>query len=199
MLIDNFLCKLSHGFSQVTAGVLIKTISGHLPYFIILDYLEPKRVDATKLIRIQTWTTESINKFKSEINNAGMCYMLTTTNHANINTTNHANLNTTNHANLNTTNHANLNTTNHANPNDNLNILNEVISKAKDKHLSVRMITFSKHKHSKSQWITKGIIRSIAYKDKLYIYYKLKHTPANSEQYINRKTIFVTYQRIMKN
>ena len=60
-----------------------------------------------------------------------------------------------------------LNTTNHANPNDNLNILNEVISKAKDKHLPVRMIKFSKYKHSKSQWITKGIIWSIAYKDKL--------------------------------
>ena len=53
-----------------------------------------------------------------------------------------------------------LNTTNHANPNDNLNILNEVISKAKDKHLPVRMIKFSKYKHGKSQWITKGIIRS---------------------------------------
>ena len=48
-----------------------------------------------------------------------------------------------------------LNTTNHINPNDNLNILNEVISKAKDKHLSVRMIKFSKHKHRKSQWFTK--------------------------------------------
>ena len=50
-----------------------------------------------------------------------------------------------------------------------LNILNEVISKAKDKHLPVRMIKFSKHKHGKSQWITKGIIRSIAYKEKVYI------------------------------
>ena len=63
-LIDNFLCKLSHGFSQATAGVLINTISDHLPYFIFLDYLEPKRVDATKLIRIQTWNTKSLNKFK---------------------------------------------------------------------------------------------------------------------------------------
>ena len=86
-------------------------LTDHLPYFIFLDYLEPKRVDATKSIRIQTWNTESINKFKLEINNAGICYML--------------------------------NTTNHANPNDNLNTLNEVISKAKDKHLPVCMIKFS--------------------------------------------------------
>ena len=77
--------------------------------------------------------------------------------------------------------------------NDNLNILNEVISKAKDKHLTVRMIKFSKNKHSK--WITKGIFRSIAYKDKLYM--KLKQTPTDSEQYINRKTNFAIYQRIM--
>ena len=89
-----------------------------------------------------------------------------------------------------------LNTTNHANPNEHLNILNEVISKAKDKHLPVRMIKFSKHKRSKSQWITKGTIRSIAYKDKLYM--KLKQTPADSEQYINRKTNFATYQIILK-
>ena len=34
MLIDNFLCKLSHGFSQATAGVLFKTISDHVPYFL---------------------------------------------------------------------------------------------------------------------------------------------------------------------
>ena len=84
----------------------------------------------------------------------------------------------------------------HANLNDNLNILNEVISKAKDKHLPVHMIKFSKHKHSKSQWITKGIIQSIAYKDKLYM--KLKQTPTDSEKYINRKTNLVTYQRILK-
>ena len=58
------------------------------------------------------------------------------------------------------------------------------------------MIKFSKHKHSKSQWITKGIIRSIAYKDKLYI--KLKQTPTDSEQYINHKTNFATYKRILK-
>ena len=73
-LIDNFLCKLSHGFSQATAGVLINTILDHLPYLIFLDYLEPKRVDATKSIRIQTWNTKSINKFKSEINNAGIWF-----------------------------------------------------------------------------------------------------------------------------
>ena len=58
------------------------------------------------------------------------------------------------------------------------------------------MIKFSKHKHSKSQWITKGIIRSIAYKDKLYI--KLKQTPIDSEQYINHKTNFAIYKRILK-
>ena len=89
-----------------------------------------------------------------------------------------------------------VNTTNHANPNDNLNILNEAISKAKDKHLPVRMIKFGKHKHSKSQWITKDIIRSIAYTDKLYM--TLKQTSTDSKRYINHKTNFATYQRILK-
>ena len=36
-LIDNFLCKFSHGFLQTTAGIVPCGISEHFPYFLSLD------------------------------------------------------------------------------------------------------------------------------------------------------------------
>ena len=61
-----------------------------------------------------------------------------------------------------------LDTTLTADPTKNLNILNNVISQAKHKHLPYRTVTFNKHKHKNSNWITKGKIRSTKYRDKLY-------------------------------
>ena len=37
---------------------------------------------------------------------------------------------------------------------------------------------FEKHKHNKSNWITAGLIRSIKFRDKLYL--KMNQTPTNS-------------------
>ena len=77
-LIDNFLCKLSNVFSQSTAGILISRISDHLPYFIFLDYLKPKRAASSKFIKIQTWNDESILNLQTELNNASIYDMLDT-------------------------------------------------------------------------------------------------------------------------
>ena len=74
-----------------------------------------------------------------------------------------------------------LDTTLTADPTKNLNILNNVISQAKNKHLPYRRVKFNKHKHKNSKWITKGIVRSISYRDKLYL--KLKQTPVDSERH----------------
>ena len=74
-----------------------------------------------------------------------------------------------------------LDTTLTADPTKNLNILNNVISQAKNKHLPYRRVKFNKHKENNSKWITKGIIRSILYRDKLYL--KLKRTPVDSERH----------------
>ena len=51
----------------------------------------------------------------------------------------------------------------------NLNILNHAISQAKRKHMPSRIVKFNKHKHTKSTWITNDILRSISYRDKLYL------------------------------
>ena len=55
---------------------------------------------------------------------------------------------------------------------------------------------FNKHKHKKSNWISIGIIRSITYRDKLYM--RLKQVPIDSEMYTHLKTNLKTYQVILK-
>ena len=89
-----------------------------------------------------------------------------------------------------------LDTTLTADPTKNLNILNNVISQAKNKHLPYRRVKFNKHKHKNSKWITKGIVRSISYRDKLYL--KLKRTPVDSERHNILKYNLKTYQSILK-
>ena len=128
-LIDNFLCKLSSGFSQSTAGILISRISDHL----------------------------------TELNNANIYDMLDTQ----------------------------LLT----DPTENITTLNILISQAKDKHLPIKLVKFNKHKH-KSNWISTGIIRSITYRDKLYM--RLKQIPIDSEMYTHLKKHLKTYQVILK-
>ena len=81
-------------------------------------------------------------------------------------------------------------------PTGNVNIINRLISKAKDKHLPLRNVKFHKHKHKKSQWVIKGIIKSISFRDKLHC--KLKQSPVGPEQHNTLKTNLKTYQSILK-
>ena len=83
-----------------------------------------------------------------------------------------------------------------ADPTENLTTLNVLISQAKDKHLPTKFVKFNKHKHKKSNWISTGIIRSIKYRDKLYM--RLKRVPVDSEMYTQLKTNLKTYQVILK-
>ena len=82
------------------------------------------------------------------------------------------------------------------NPNQNLNILNYAISQAKRQHVPSRTAKFNKHKHKISTWITNGILRSISYRDKLYL--ELKRLPYNSERHANTKVNLKTYQSILR-
>ena len=105
-----YLCKLSHGFTQSTSGILINRISDHLPYFIFLDNLKYKHriSDNRGLIWIQKWDVHCVHKFNIELNNASIYELI--------------------------------NKTINADPNANLNILNRIISQAKDKHLPLRYV-----------------------------------------------------------
>ncbi len=52
-LIDQIYCKLSATTNTATAGIIISNISDHLPYFISIDKLLPKQINA-KYIEIRT-------------------------------------------------------------------------------------------------------------------------------------------------
>ncbi len=48
------------------------------------------------------------------------------------------------------------------------NILQTIIENATNKHIPDKLVKFNKHKHKKSNWISKGIIKSISLRDKLH-------------------------------
>ena len=81
-------------------------------------------------------------------------------------------------------------------PNYNYYLLNILIDKAFCKHFPTKLIKYHKHKYKNSKWITRGIINSIKFRDKLYK--RITDTPCNSNLYNTLKTNFQTYNRILK-
>ena len=61
-----------------------------------------------------------------------------------------------------------LNNNVNADPSKNYDTFPKLLQDAKDKHLPVRNIKFNKYKHKKNTWITRGILKSIKTKNKLY-------------------------------
>ena len=55
---------------------------------------------------------------------------------------------------------------------------------------------FNKRKHAKSDWITQDIIKSIQFRDNLYL--ELKQTQTNTLAFFTQKTNFKTYNKILK-
>jgi len=66
-----------------------------------------------------------------------------------------------------------------------------------NKHFPVKYTKFNKYKHKRSKWISNGIMKSIAYRDKLYK--KVKAVPLENIEYMRLKTALKTYNRILKN
>ena len=56
----------------------------------------------------------------------------------------------------------------HSDPNANYNTFENIIMKAREKHLSPKTVRFRKYRHKISPWITKGIPKLIRFRDKLY-------------------------------
>ena len=63
--------------------------------------------------------------------------------------------------------------------------------------MPTKKVKYNKHKHKKSEWITKGIIKSIQFRDNLYL--QMKRTPPNTIAYTTIKTNLKTYNKILKN
>ena len=89
-----------------------------------------------------------------------------------------------------------LNTERGCDPNESYNILHSIISNSINEYFPSKMIKFKKHKHKHSQWITRGIIKSIIYRDNLYI--NLKKLDIYSDNYQTVKMIFLNYNKLLK-
>ena len=142
-LIDNFLCKLTHNFAHISAGILVCRISDHFPYFIRLDYGQIKRVLPPPYVRERPINDVNLHNFKSDI----LDRINADTNDIDVK----------------------------------YDILHDTLTNAINKHIPVKTVTFDKHKYRKSHWITKGIIKSIRFRDNLYL--KLKKTPIDSIEF----------------
>ena len=75
-------------------------------------------------------------------------------------------------------------------------ILHNTLSFLINKHFPVKYANFNKYKHKRNDWITMGILRSIAFRDKLYV--KLKSTSEQNPQYNTLRENLKTYNKILK-
>ena len=83
-----------------------------------------------------------------------------------------------------------------ADTNSNYNLIDQIIETTKNKHIQTKVVKFHKYRHKKSNWITKGILRSIKYRDKLYK--QLKMLDPDCAQYTTSCTNLKTYNVILK-
>ena len=83
-LIYNFLCKLTHNFTHISAGILVCRISDHFPYLLRLDYGNIKRVLPPPYIRERKINDVNLQNFKSEIINSHLLDIINADKNANI-------------------------------------------------------------------------------------------------------------------
>ena len=83
-----------------------------------------------------------------------------------------------------------------ADPNDNYNILHRHMKSLKDKHMPEKYVKFNKHRHKKTNWISYGILRSIKFRDDLYV--KYKHCAPNPIEYNTYKHNLSVFNGILK-
>ena len=82
-----------------------------------------------------------------------------------------------------------------ADPNSNYEIMEKVIDDCRKKHLPTQVLKFNKYKHKKSDWITVGIMKSIHFRDILYL--TLKKTPLHSDLHETYKQNLKAYNKIL--
>jgi len=80
--------------------------------------------------------------------------------------------------------------------NENYSTLINFIEVGLEKFVPIKKVKFDKHKHKKSKWITRGIIKSIAFRDKLYM--RLKSTPDNIPLHDQLKANLQSYNLTLK-
>ena len=82
-----------------------------------------------------------------------------------------------------------------SNPNNNYDVLHDLICALKQKHFPKK--NKKKYKHKSTLWITTGILKSIKFKNK--IHFALRRTPDESPHYSTIETNLGNYNMILKN
>ena len=83
-----------------------------------------------------------------------------------------------------------------ADPNISYNIIHDVIEKNKNTHMTSKLVKYNKYKHKKSKWITRGLLRSIRFRDNLYK--KIKLSNPVSREYETLRINLKTYNKILR-
>ena len=84
-----------------------------------------------------------------------------------------------------------------ANPNDNYNELYNIIQTVKNKHFpQKKTVKFNKYKHKKSQWITKGIMKLLKFRNNLYR--QIRSTSPLDPMITTYKTNLRNYNKILR-
>ena len=83
-----------------------------------------------------------------------------------------------------------------ADPNENYDILHNHMIALKEKYMPDRFVKSHKYRHKRTKWITFGIIRSIKFRDDLYI--KYKRCRINTPEYFNLKNNLRVFNGILK-
>ena len=83
----------------------------------------------------------------------------------------------------------NMNIEPNANPSENYAIFENLLKYTKNKHLPVRRKKFDKQKHYINKWMTRGLLRSINSKNKLYKKLVQTRVAGNGETYNQLKKI----------
>ena len=81
--------------------------------------------------------------------------------------------------------------------NDNYEVFCKLLQSSKSEHMPIKSVKFNKYKHKKNKWISKGIIKSIEIKDKLYKL-MIQHTIDDVEAHQYIKNTFNIYRNMLK-
>ena len=82
-----------------------------------------------------------------------------------------------------------------ADPNKSYEALSNTLELLRAKHFPTKKIKFNKYKHKKNDWITLGILRSLHFRDKLYL--KVNQTPQSDNKYLTLKHNLKIYNLIL--
>ena len=81
-------------------------------------------------------------------------------------------------------------------PDENYDIFDNILKDLREKHFPLKIMKFNRYKHKRNNWITKGLLNSIKFRDKLYI--KLKKTARDTPSYNSLEINLATYNKILK-